>query len=70
MKHVSKVLHFKVILQKIREENLFFCETAVRLMQGVCLIWGPLNIGFTVFESRGQISRINILFINIYPEAT
>ena len=29
---------------------LVFTEAGVRLMQGVCLIWGPLNTGFTVIE--------------------
>ena len=27
-----------------------FAEAGVCLMQGVCLIWGPLNTGFTVYE--------------------
>ena len=31
-----------------REEKLVFTEAGVRLMQGVHLIWGPLNTGFTV----------------------
>ena len=34
--------------EKIREEKLVFTEAGVRLMQGVPLIWGLLNTGFTV----------------------
>ena len=41
----------QVYLHKIREEKLFFTEAGVPLMQCVCLIWDPLNTGFTVIYS-------------------
>ena len=38
----------RFILLKIREEKLVFTEAGVCLMQGLHLIRGPLNTGFTV----------------------
>ena len=40
-----------------KEEKLFFTEAGIRLMQGVRLIWGPLNTGFTV-----------VCFLSNYPK--
>ena len=37
--------------RKLGKTTLEFTDVSVRLMQGVRLIWGPLNTGFTVFNS-------------------
>ena len=44
-----KVLVYSFDLQKIRETKLAINEADVRLMQGVHLMWGLLNTGFTDF---------------------
>ena len=49
------------------EEN-FGTQAGVHLIEGVRLIWGPLNTGSTVFRSRNFFTVAIILSKNCFSE--
>ena len=61
------LLSYMFTLQKIRKEKLVLTEAGVRLMQGVCLIWGPLNTGFTVQSCDCVYSTLSIIWLSSVP---
>ena len=51
----------------MREEKWVFTEAGVHLMQGVHLICGPLNTGFTVcWKTVNFLLCVNLLYIKIF----
>ena len=56
----------RFILQSMWEEDLG-TRAGVLLIEGVRLIWGPLNTGFTVTEKLMKVNLLNVMLSAKFP---